>query len=416
MRRRSAIAFTAAGFLLIMLIVGLGPTQKVNAQDSGTTLFSGWNMVVYQGTTLDVESALNNVLNDVESVWQWQATAQTWLSWRLGGLSFLQTLADLTNGQAYWLRSTVETEWIFNTASRTVDAGDGVPEAVASEFNDANALFAVATTGPGLVVRSVSAATDAGTTTAEMIDFLLANSQIVGEGADGTFEAVAIGAQDAETQAAFRTRVAETIGDRAVTPYLLEWMLGTTPVTSVALFDSETNELLYDPVAVPTKVTRDQTATAEVEDAGLTANQGSPAIAQGHIPLSGDLYNYWGENIFGWSLVTIQVSNGLFQCVQLTDQYGNPAGWRYVPVTGDQNILIQVQIQTAWGWTADAVVTSVVAAVDRVTFQTTVVAAGPLATVNVGVDKSGFKSSLGVTGPVGTFKKTFNTTRICPDG
>ena len=416
MRQRSAIAAITAGFLAIMLIVGFGSTPKASAQASGTTLYAGWNMVAYQGLTLDVESALNNVVDDVESVWQWEAIPQSWLSWRSGGLSFLQTLTTLTNGEAYWVRSSVETEWIFGSASTPVETGEAVPEAVASEFNAVNTLFAQASSGPALVVQSVSLATDAGTTTASIIDFVLANSDVVGLGSEGTFEAVAVAAQDAEMQATFRAMIEETVGDRSVTTYLVEWTLGTTRVTSVALFDSETNELVVDTVANLTQVAFEETATVEVENAGLAVAQGSSAVAQGHIPLSGDLYNRWAENIYGGSLFTVQVSKGYFECTQLFDMYGNPVGWTYTPPPGDPNILIQVEIETAWGWSADAVVTSVVNGTDRVTFQVTVVAAGPLASLTVGVDKKGFKGSASVSGLVGTFKKTFNVTRICPNG
>lgn len=66
-------------------------------------LYSGWNLIAVPlvPNYADIETVLSDILDDVLSVWYYDAAAATWLAYAPGAPSDLATMED---GKAYWVR------------------------------------------------------------------------------------------------------------------------------------------------------------------------------------------------------------------------------------------------------------------------------------------------------------------------
>jgi hypothetical protein len=118
MQRLSLIAATLATIVIVSLTAVLGtapfrsPTQ---AQGVSLTLQAGGNNIVYQGDALPVADALNDATSAVAAVWSFDALTQQWLSWNPALPAFLQGIASLEPGRAYWVEATRTAAWTILT-------------------------------------------------------------------------------------------------------------------------------------------------------------------------------------------------------------------------------------------------------------------------------------------------------------
>lgn len=230
---------------------------------------------------------------------------------------------------------------------------------------------------------------------------LIDNSQVLYRNEAFGIESAYIRDQSVSAQDNLKDLIVSLIAGINTETYKVSWSSGGKSYISYGIFRSSDNTLIFDPI--PSLLTTAQHFIGD-DDSERPSSAASPAPRQ---PTNkGDRYNVWGENIFGIDLFAVAISWGTAQC----DQEG------CIALPNDPNLWIQVEIETSLGWTADAVVTSYQVSSDckSVTFQVTIVAAGPLATVNTQYDNKGVKVGLSVTGPVGTYKKTFNSTWRCP--
>ncbi len=252
--------------------------------------------------------------------------------------------------------------------------------------------------GIPLIMNRVSYDPSIGSNTPDIINYLLLHSFMVDRDAGGQIQMVQIAPQPPHLKDNLSLVINNLVGTRSVLPYRVEWSYLSQPFISITLIDAQTKEIIYDPVA--------SSLTTRIHEISGRAFRliGTKWMKQPTNP--GDLTNIWLENIFGWDLAAIAISWGTAFC--------NAEGCIVVPA--DPNMMIQVEIETTLGWTADAVVSGYQISPDckSVTFQITIVAAGPLASINVEYDQDGFKVGATVTGPVGTYKKTMNAIMRCP--
>lgn len=87
----------------------------------GIPLKTGWNLISLPliADNSDMESLLSDILDDVISVWYYNAATETWLSYAPGAPSDLATMED---GKAYWLRMRAD-------ATLMVDGSESPPGA-----------------------------------------------------------------------------------------------------------------------------------------------------------------------------------------------------------------------------------------------------------------------------------------------
>ncbi len=247
-------------------------------------------------------------------------------------------------------------------------------------------------------LNTVSYEPGAGSNKAEIISYLIANSYAVDRDINGAITVIKISVQSPAVLTALTNQITLLIGSRNVLPYRVEWMYQSQAVTAIALVDAATKQIIYDPVASNLTVRRPEMTGA------LTRLSGTKDATQPSQP--GDMINIWGENIFGMDLFAVAISWGTAYC----DENG------CIVIPPNPNMFIQVGVESSLGWTADAVVSSYQVSPDckSVTFQITIVAAGPFATMEIEYNNEGVKIGASVSGPVGTYKRTINATWRCP--
>ena len=110
---------SAAGLgLLVALALVPG---SVDAQAGSVPLFSGSNLVVYDGPTAPVDVATASIGGKLSAVWSFDNATEAWLRWAAGLPASLQTLSELTRGEPYFVVMSVAAVWSFAS-------GCGAPE------------------------------------------------------------------------------------------------------------------------------------------------------------------------------------------------------------------------------------------------------------------------------------------------
>lgn len=251
--------------------------------------------------------------------------------------------------------------------------------------------------GINLILDDVVQIDNAGTTNSDKINYLIANSYIFDMDSTGNYVSVRLSNISDQLKTNLFNVISGFVGNTSTLVFEITWSYNGQKISSIALVDESTYKIMY--AAVSSNLTLKQ---GEMNGA-IDRFVGYKEVAQPTNP--GDLCNRWGENIFGMDLFTVAISWGTAYC----DEEG------CITIPNNPNMWIQVEIETSLGWTADAVVTGFQVSPDckSVTFQVTIVAAGPLATVDISTNAEGVKVGANVTGPVGTYKKTFNATWRC---
>ncbi len=229
---------------------------------------------------------------------------------------------------------------------------------------------------------------------------LLDNSQVLYRNETFGIESAYIKDLSVSAQSNLKDLIVSLIAGINTETYKVSWSFGSKSYISYGIFRSSDNTIIFDPI--PSLLITARHSIGD-DDSERPSSAASPAPRQ---PTNkGDRYNTWGENIYGMDLYAIAISWGTAYC----DEEG------CIAVPDDPNIWIQVEIETKFFWTADAVVTSYQVSPDckSVTFQVNIVAAGPLAKLDIKYDKKGLKVGASVSGPIGTYRKTLNSTWKC---
>lgn len=94
------------------VIAGIVAPRSAGAQTPASVqLYSGWNIVLYDGLALPPELALNDAYPMVDSVWEFKAVSQTWTVWGRDLPPRLLSLTTLEPGGIYFLKSEGEVMW-----------------------------------------------------------------------------------------------------------------------------------------------------------------------------------------------------------------------------------------------------------------------------------------------------------------
>ena len=110
----------AARLTVALLAVTLAAVGSGRAEAQQTfQLEAGWNNTVYEGASSTVESAIAAVSSSVETIWHWDAAAQTWTRY-VRDLPLLTTLTSLEQGEAYWIFASTSETWSPPTPLVTV--------------------------------------------------------------------------------------------------------------------------------------------------------------------------------------------------------------------------------------------------------------------------------------------------------
>jgi len=252
--------------------------------------------------------------------------------------------------------------------------------------------------GIDLVLTGTSKVDNIGTSNAEKISYLIANSYIIGMDSTGTYKSIRLANLQDSVKANLNSLIASIVGSTPTTVTEVIWDYKGEILSSIALTNSATKNIVYAAISSNLSVNSREITSPNDRFVGFKE------ISQPTNP--GDLYNRWAENIYTIDLYTVAISWGTAYC----DEEG------CIVIPNDPNLWIQVEIESSLGWTADAVVTSYQVSPDckSVTFQITIVAAGPFATLDITTNADGIKVGASVKGPVGTFKKTLNKTWRCP--
>ncbi len=247
-------------------------------------------------------------------------------------------------------------------------------------------------------LNSITYEPGAGNNKADIINYLIANSYAVDRDLNGVISAIKISVQPPNVLTALTSQITALVGSKTVLPYRVEWSYQSQTITAIVLIDEATKQIIYDPVASNLTTRRPEMIGA------LTRLSGTKDATQPSHP--GDMINIWSENIFVMDLFAVAISWGTAYC----DENG------CIVVPANPNMFIQVGVESSLGWTADAVVSGFQVSPDckSVTFQITIVAAGPFATMEIEYNNEGVKIGANVSGPVGTYKRTINATWRCP--
>ncbi len=89
-------------------------------------LVEGWNLISLPLVPLDsaISAVLAGVMDDVISVWYWNAAAERWYSFAPGAAS---DLSSMTDGKAYWIN--MEVARTLNLAGTEMPEGTQLPPA-----------------------------------------------------------------------------------------------------------------------------------------------------------------------------------------------------------------------------------------------------------------------------------------------
>jgi hypothetical protein len=96
--------------LLLALASATGGQSPAQAA-SPTTLYPGWNLLLYEGIALPTQQALNDAAPVVESVWAFEAQTQTWTVWSRELPEPFISLAQLEPGGIYFVRALSGAQW-----------------------------------------------------------------------------------------------------------------------------------------------------------------------------------------------------------------------------------------------------------------------------------------------------------------
>ncbi len=278
-------------------------------------------------------------------------------------------------------------------------SADGAANPTTINFQYAEAERLLQENGYKLQLQKVEQVDPAPATLNATLNLLLGESYVIGLDDKGSLLADKVSLADAGRQLSLRSSLEQSLRGKDVLAVRASWESERGILVSIGILDESTGKLLFDPL-----LTLTPGRNYALGDTAATRTPRFPKVTQPSNP--GDLYNSWGENIFGGDLYTFAISWGTAFC--------NEQGCIVVP--GNPNIWIQVEVESSFGWSADAMVSSVQVSPDckSATFQVTLAAAGPLATLDVQYDAKGVKVGASVKGSVGTYKKTFNATWNCP--
>ena len=117
--------------LLLVLMLSLAAvigSQRQTQAVSPTTLYAGWNLILYEGIALPPEQALNDAVAAVESVWAFHAETQTWTVWGRDLPAPIVSLAQLEPGGIYFVRSLSVTDWTHPLVAPPAPEPDPEPD------------------------------------------------------------------------------------------------------------------------------------------------------------------------------------------------------------------------------------------------------------------------------------------------
>jgi hypothetical protein len=99
-------------FLVLVLALASATGGQLQAQAAApTTLYPGWNLLLYVGIALPTEQALNEAAPAVESVWAFEAQTQTWTVWSRELPDPFISLAQLEPVGIYFVRALSGAQW-----------------------------------------------------------------------------------------------------------------------------------------------------------------------------------------------------------------------------------------------------------------------------------------------------------------
>ena len=109
-------AFVTA--LAVTALLAFGPTHSAEASHAptGVDVVAGANLVTYDGPTLPVTQALNNIDTITVAVWRFDAASQQWQAWTASLPESLRGFAALEHGRAYFLITNAAAAWQFPEA------------------------------------------------------------------------------------------------------------------------------------------------------------------------------------------------------------------------------------------------------------------------------------------------------------
>jgi hypothetical protein len=110
------------------LIPGVVTVRQGTFDEASVGLVKGWNLISLPIIPLDsaINAVLAGVLDDVKSVWYWDAAAARWYSFAPGAASDLSSMRD---GKAYWIN--MEVAQTLNLAGTEMAEGTQLPPAYA---------------------------------------------------------------------------------------------------------------------------------------------------------------------------------------------------------------------------------------------------------------------------------------------
>lgn len=98
-------------FVLLLALASSGNGQQQAHAASPTTLYPGWNLLLYEGIALPTEQALNEAAPVVESVWAFEAETQARTVWTRELPDPFISLPQLEPGGIYFVRALRGAQW-----------------------------------------------------------------------------------------------------------------------------------------------------------------------------------------------------------------------------------------------------------------------------------------------------------------
>ena len=109
-------AFTTALAVITLLAFNPTPSAEASHEDAGVDLVAGANLITYNGVTLPVTTALNNIDAITIAVWRFDAPTQEWQAWTAALPESLRGFSELEHGRAYFLITNAAALWQFPDA------------------------------------------------------------------------------------------------------------------------------------------------------------------------------------------------------------------------------------------------------------------------------------------------------------
>ena len=135
-------AFTTA--LAVITLLAFNPTPPAEAahDPQSVDLVAGANLISYNGATLPVTAALNNIDAITLAIWRFDAATQQWQAWTAALPESLRGFSELEHGRAYFLITNAAALWRFPDATEVPSqppamnllAGDASHEATLSSY------------------------------------------------------------------------------------------------------------------------------------------------------------------------------------------------------------------------------------------------------------------------------------------